>query len=95
MVSGFTVTGGYLQAGLGFDIDRGPLKRFTVYSRYDKRHAQFKGFRAITVDRITAGVRLDLGEQVSLKGEGLLNRELAGAPDVPNDVLTTSLVLVF
>jgi hypothetical protein len=95
VVSGFEVTGGYAQAGLGFDLDVGPLKRVTVYGRYDKRHAQFKGFRAITVDRITAGVRSDLGEQVSLKVEGLLNRELAGAPDVPNDVLTTSLVLVF
>lgn len=95
VVSGFEVTGGYLQAGLGFDLEVGPLKRVTVYGRYDKRHAQFKGFRAITVDRITAGVRTDLGEQVTLKAEGLLNRELAGAPDVPNDVLTTSLVLVF
>ncbi len=95
VVSGFEVTGGYAQAGLGFDLDVGPLKRVTVYGRYDKRHAQFKGFRAITVDRLTAGVRTDLGEQVSFKAEGLLNRELAGAPDVPNDVLTTSLVLVF
>ena len=95
VVSGFKVTGGYLQAGLGFDLDLGPMKRFAVYGRYDKRHAQFKGFRAITVDRLTAGVRSDLGEQVSLKVEGLLNRELVGAPDVPNDVLTTSLVLVF
>jgi hypothetical protein len=95
VVSGFSVTGGYAQAGLGFDLDLGPFKRVTVYGRYDRRHAQFKGFRAITVDRVTAGVRCDLGEQVSLKGEGLINRELEGAPDVPNDVLTTSLVLVF
>jgi hypothetical protein len=95
IVSGFAVTGGYGQAGLGFELEWGPLKRFTIYGRYDRRHAQFKGFRAITVDRITAGARLDLGDSVVLKGEGLLNRELEGAPDVPNDVLTTSLVLSF
>ena len=95
VVSGFAVTGGYGQLGLGFDLDTGPLKRFTVYGRYDRRHAQFKGFRAITVDRVTAGARLDLWEQVAVKAEGLLNRELAGAPDVPNDVFTTSLVLLW
>ena len=95
VVSGFAVTGGYGQLGLGFDVDTGPLKRMTFYGRYEQRHAQFKGFRAITVDRVTAGARLDLWEQVTLKAEGLLNRELAGAPDVPNDVLTTSLVLVW
>ena len=95
VVSGFAVTGGYGQLGLGFELDTGPLKRITFYGRYEQRHAQFKGFRAITVDRVTAGARLDLWEQVSLKAEGLLNRELVGAPEVPNDVFTSSLVLVW
>ena len=95
VVSGFAVTGGYGQVGLGFDVELGLLKRVTVYGRYDQRHAQFKGFRAITVDRVTAGARLDLGEQVAVKAEGLINRELVGAPDVPNDVFTSSLVLVW
>jgi hypothetical protein len=44
------------------------------------------------VDRITAGARIDLWESLALKGEYLINRELAGAPDVDNDVLTSSLV---
>ncbi|MBS2025934.1 MAG: hypothetical protein JST92_26345, partial [Deltaproteobacteria bacterium] len=91
-VSGFYVTGGYGQLGLVFDVDFGPFTRLSLYGRYERRHAQFEGFREITVDRITAGLRADLGENFLLKLEGLKNRELVGAPDVDNDVLTSSLV---
>ena len=91
VVSRFDVTGGYGQLGLGFDFS-GALRRVALYVRYDRRHAQFEGFIPITVDRITAGVRFDLWDSLAVKGEVLLNRELEGAPNVDNDVLTSSLI---
>ena len=63
-----------------------------MYGRYDRRHAQFEGFVPITVDRITAGARVDVWDSLALKGEYLINRELAGAPNVDNDVVTSSLI---
>ena len=89
LVSKFDVAGGYGQLALGFDV-RG--KRVAIYGRYDRRHAWFEGFVPITVDRITGGVRVDLLENFAVKGEYLRNRELEGAPQVDNDVLTSSLV---
>ncbi len=95
LVSGFAATGGYGQLGLHIDPGFSWLRRITVYGRYGRRHAQFEGFRAITVDRITVGARLDLWQQVALKTEGLINRELVGAPDVDNNVWTNSLVFTW
>jgi len=91
VVSKFDVRGGYGQLGLGFDFS-GAVRRVAVYGRYDRRHARFEGFTPITVDRITAGARVDLWESLAMKGEYLMNRELAGAPNVANDVVTSSLV---
>jgi hypothetical protein len=91
VVSGFDVLGGYVQLALGFELPD-PFKKLSVYGRYDRRHAQFEGFTAITVDRITLGARLDVWENLAVKGEVLKNRELVGAPDVDNDVVTSSLV---
>jgi hypothetical protein len=91
VASGFDVFGGYFQAALGFALPD-PFKRLSVYGRYCRRHAQFEGFDPITVDRFTVGGRLDVWESVALKAEVLKNRELAGAPDVDNDVVTTSFV---
>jgi hypothetical protein len=90
-VGEFYVTGGYAQLALGFDLPA-PLKKLSVYGRYDRRHAEFEGFAPITVDRITLGGRLDVWENLAVKAEVLKNRELVGAPDVDNDVLTSSLV---
>jgi hypothetical protein len=90
--SEFSARGGYVQLAWAIAIDRGPLRKLTVYGRYDRRHAWFEGFTPITVDRFTGGLRLDLGDSLILKGEYLDNRELAGAPTVANNVLTTSLV---
>jgi hypothetical protein len=90
--SGFNARGGYVQLAYALALDLGPLRKLTVYARYDHRHAYFEGFTAITVDRITGGVRLDLWEALILKGEYLDNRELAGAPTVANNVFTSSLV---
>ena len=36
--------------------------------------------------------RLDLWDSLAVKAEGLFNREVEGAPNVPNDVFTSSLV---
>jgi hypothetical protein len=91
VASGFDVFGGYLQAAIGV-LMPDPLRKLSLYGRYDRRHAQFQGFEAITVDRFTLGARLDAWDSVALKGEVLKNRELAGAPNVDNDVVTTSLV---
>jgi hypothetical protein len=66
--------------------------RVIAYARYDRRHASFEGFIPITVDRMTFGLHVAPWENVQIKGEVLLNRELEGAPNVPNDVYTSSLV---
>jgi hypothetical protein len=42
-----------------------------------------------------AGARLDLWDVLALKLEVLFNRELAGAPDVANDVFTSSAVFTW
>ena len=91
VVSKFDVRGGYAQLALGFDFS-GVVRRVAVYGRYCRRHAQFEGFTPITVDRITAGARVDLWESLAVKGEYLVNREIEGAPKVDNDVITSSLI---
>ena len=92
LASAFYARGGYVQLAYALAVDVGPLRKLTVYGRYDRRHAAFGGYTPITVDRFTGGLRLDLWESLILKGEYLDNRELAGAPTVANNVLTTSLV---
>ena len=92
VASGFWARGGYVQLAYALALDVGPLRKLTLYARYDRRHAWFEGYTPITVDRFTGGLRLDLWESLILKGEVLDNRELAGAPTVANNVLTTSLV---
>ena len=92
VASAFSARGGYVQLAYALALDAGPLRKLTLYARYDRRHAWFEGFTRITVDRFTGGVRLDLGEALILKGEYLDNRELAGAPTVANNVFTSSLV---
>ena len=39
-----------------------------------------------------AGLNLGMGENLQVKAEYLLNRELAGAPNVANNVFTSSVV---
>jgi hypothetical protein len=90
--SGFSARGGYVQIAYALALDLGPLRKVTLYARYDRRHAWFEGLTPITVDRFTGGLRLDLWDALILKGEVLDNRELAGAPTVANNVITSSLV---
>jgi hypothetical protein len=92
VASGFRARAFWMQAAYGAAIDIGALRRLTPYVRYEQRHATFDGFTPITVDRMTAGLRIDLWDVLIVKGEYLLNRERSGAPDVPNNVYTSSLV---
>jgi hypothetical protein len=92
VASGFHARGFYAQLAYALALDAGPLHKVTPYARYEQRQARFEGFDRITVDRITAGVRVELWDALIVKGEWLVNRELAGAPNVPNNVQTASVV---
>ncbi len=45
--------------------------------------------------RLTAGVRVVVNQHIAIKGEYLHNGEYGGIPQIPNDVLTSSLVLSY
>jgi hypothetical protein len=92
VASAFYARGFWAQAAYAITIPRGPLRAIVPYARYEQRRAGFEGFRPITVARVTGGLRLDLWESLILKAELLVNQELAGAPVVDNNVLTTSAV---
>jgi hypothetical protein len=92
VASGFHARACWLQLAYALSVGAGPIDRVTPYVRYERRHAWFEGFMPITVDRITAGLRIDLWSSLALKGEILVNREEQGAPDVPNNVYTSSAV---
>jgi hypothetical protein len=94
-VSGFAARGGYVTAAYSAPLDFNVLRKVTLYGRYDRRYAQFQGYTAIAVDRFTAGLRADLWDSLAVKAEGLFNRELWGAPQVDNDVFTSSIVYTF
>jgi hypothetical protein len=86
------VNGFYNQLAVAVPTGTTGLQTATVYLRYDRRHAEFEGFGPILTSRITVGARLDLWSALALKAEYLFNRENAGAPTVPNDVFTSSVV---
>ena len=92
VVSGFHADGYYGTIALALPVKLGPLEKLTPYGRYSRRNAYFEGFTPISVDAITAGLRLDLWDSLAVKAEALINRELAGAPSVPNNVYTSSVV---
>jgi len=91
MVTEFYAKGFYVQAAEELPLGLAPF-RITIYGRYDHREAEFEGFADITVDRITGGVNVGIGENLVVKGEYLVNRELRGAPQVDNNVMTSSVV---
>ncbi|MGC4114241.1 MAG: hypothetical protein QM765_06405 [Myxococcales bacterium] len=90
--SGFAARGLWAQVAYGFELPSTTFRKLSLYVGYSWRHAKFEGFDAITVDRFTGGVRLDVWDSLSLKLEALFNRELEGAPNVDNDVYAASLV---
>jgi hypothetical protein len=89
--SAFQAHGFWVQLAYELPGIPAPL-RVIPYGRYEQRHASFEGFIPVFVDRITAGLHVDLWDNLQVKGEILINRELAGAPTVPNNVYTTSVV---
>ena len=95
LVSAFAARGAYGMLAYTFPLSNGAFRKLTPFFRYEQRHAQFEGFPAYTVDRFTAGFRLDLWEELIVKAEGLINRELSGLPPVDNNVFTSSFVYSF
>jgi hypothetical protein len=95
LASEFHARGFYGLAAWELPFSFGALRRVTIYVRGEQRHAWFEGFTPVTVQRLTGGLRVDLWEVLALKAEYLHNREVAGAPDVPNDVATASAVFSF
>jgi hypothetical protein len=92
ITSEFQARGFWTQAAYAWRAGLGPLTIVTVYGRYERRRAEFEGFRPLSVARVTTGLRIDLWESLVLKGEVLFNEERWGAPDVDNDVFTTSVI---
>ncbi len=95
LASGFKVWGGWGRLSYTLPWKTEALTGVTILGRYDRRHAEFEGFTLVQTDRFTVGARVDLWDLVALKVEALFNRELAGAPDVANDVFTSSAVFTW
>lgn len=95
LASGFKVDGFYNQAAVAIPTGATSLQTVTLYARYDRRHAEFEGFGPILTSRWTTGARLDFWSALAVKAEYLFNRENAGAPTVPNDVFTSSVVFTW
>jgi hypothetical protein len=95
LASGFEVWGGWGRLSYTLPWKTQALTGVTLYGRYDRRHATFEGYVTVKTERFTAGARVDLFDLVALKAEGLFNVELAGAPDVDNDVFTASAVFTW
>ena len=93
--SGFDVMGGWGRLAYTLPLTNEWFTGLTLYGRYDRRHGWFEGFTPMVTDRITAGLRVDLFDMLAVKAEYLMNRELAGAPRVDNDVVTGSVVLTW
>lgn len=95
LASGFEVWGGWVRLAYTLPWKNAALTGFTVYGRYDRRHAMFEGNVLVRTQRFTAGARIDLYDMLALKAEGVFNDELGGAPKVDNDVFTASAVLTW
>jgi hypothetical protein len=91
MVTEFYAHGFYVQVAEELPLQIAPF-RITLYGRYDRRNAEFEGYSNITVDRITGGLNVGIGESLQVKAEYLINRELVEAPTVANNVFASSVV---
>jgi len=89
----FYAHGFWIQAAEELPLPIDPF-RITVYARYEQRHAVFPDFTGslLTVDRTTVGVNVGIGDSLQVKAEYLVNREIEGAPNVANNVFTSSAV---
>lgn len=95
LASGFKVWGGWGRLSYSLPWKTEVLTGITLLGRYDRRAAQFEGFTEVQTDRFTVGARIDLWDVLALKLEALFNRELSGAPNVENDVFTSSAVFTW
>lgn len=95
LVTGFQVLGGWVRLAYTLPWKNDVITGVTLYGRYDRRHGRFDGFPELRTDRVTGGLRIDLFDMVAVKAEYLFNREISGAPDVANDVFTSSAVLTW
>jgi hypothetical protein len=95
LASGFDVWGGWGRVGWTLPWRGAVLTGASLAVRYDRREAQFEHATWVRTDRFTASVRLDFFELVALKAEYLINRELTGAPNVDNNVFTSSAVFTW
>jgi hypothetical protein len=92
-ITEFYAHGFWIQAAEELPLPLDPF-RVTLYARYEQRHAEFPDAAGstLTVARITGGVNVGLGESLQVKAEYLVNQELEGAPEVANNVFTSSAV---
>ncbi len=95
LASGFKVWGGWGRLSYSLPWKTEVLTGITLLGRYDRRAAQFEGFTEVQTDRFTVGARIDLWDVLAIKLEALFNRELSGAPNVENDVFTSSAVFTW
>jgi hypothetical protein len=95
LVSEFAARGAYVTLAYGQPLTEGALRKLTPYVRFERRRAQFEGFSAYTVQRVTAGFRVDLWDELIAKAEYLINGEVSGLPPVDNNVFTSSFVYSF
>lgn len=95
LATGFQVSGGYVSLAYAVPVAGDWLTGLSLYGRYDRRNAAFAGFQGVQTARYTVGVRVELFAMLAVKAEGLFNQELSGAPDVPNDVFTSSAVFTW
>jgi hypothetical protein len=96
-------TGGYLLAGYRMTNTWIPFFRVDFRDATHWSGASFVYFSQVT--RLTAGIRAEIGTRVIVKAEGTLNREVAldrilegepqQLPTIPDDVVTTSLVIKY
>ena len=72
---------------------------FVPYMRVDWRDAyHWSGASFVYISplvRATIGLRAEIGTRVVAKLEGTKNQELEGLPTIPNDVVTSSLVIKY
>jgi hypothetical protein len=95
LISPFMVNGYNATVAIGIPIPSTIIRRVSPYVQYSQRFGGFTGFAWLDTCRITPGLRLDFADVAALKAEYLRNIEIAGAPTVANDVMTSSLVFYF
>jgi hypothetical protein len=95
LASGFEVWGAWGRVAWTLPWKGEVVTGVTLAARYDHRKARFEGYTWVETDRLTGSLRVDFVEVFALKVEALFNRELAGAPDVDNNVFTASAVFTW